>query len=205
MHVQGKYYAFVQSFRSDDLDIMVFNHNFSSHKLLGLIGSHRLARYHLAANVCMSPGFRSIDGVLIDSDLDRRLREATFVEDCWEMPFSSLGFSLGKRHIPEFSPIARTQLQISEEHVVFGAAVDYRQCTRDQIDCWIRVIERVPRSVLLLIPVGFDQIDSAGKQAFFGFISRLFQHRGLDVDRFESPPRSFPRMTKSLESSFMPM
>jgi predicted O-linked N-acetylglucosamine transferase (SPINDLY family) len=164
----------VDLMRSHQIDILVELAGQSGANRLNLL-QERLATHQLTGiGYPPTTGLSSIDGKFLDphivtEDSSRYYTEAPFVLDGSFWCFD-----------PKVQPeICLEPPAIKNGYITFACAGNIAKITQPIMDCWVKILNRVPDSRLLMRSISFED------EAALEFIASRFQLSGMDMTRVE--------------------
>lgn len=177
----------VQAVREDDLDILLFGNNLTA--VSGpalLLASHRLARFQ-GVHFCnpVTSGLRNVDFFILGNRLllGRDPCSEAFSEHVLDIPGSGICFDLPEPYAADAPALTRARLGVPEQASLFLSGANFFKITPELRRLWIRVLNSVPDSVLVLYPFGPAWASSYPKQIFSEDLKRGFAECGVDPER----------------------
>ena len=177
----------VQAVREDDLDILMFGNNLTPVSGTALLlASHRLARSQ-GVHFCnpVTTGLRNMDFFILGNRLllGRDPCSETFSEHVLDIPGSGICFDLPELYAAGVPALSRARLGVPEQACLFLSGANFFKITPELLRLWIRVLNSVPNSLLVLYPFGPAWGSSYPKQIFLEDLKRVFGECGVDPER----------------------
>ena len=162
----------VQQIRDEDLDILIVGANVTS--MIAGVSTYalfRLARVQVALSASpLTTGFTNND-VFLTAALNEPPEDPQerYTEEACVMAGMSSYFAYQYDRDPQTLPISRHNLGLPEDAVVFMSATYYYKLLPELMDSWLRIMQAVPGSYLIMMPLR----DGQGYYAIEPFIARV--------------------------------
>lgn len=176
----------VQIIRDDDLDLLLFASNITAvTNQVTSLALHRLARIQLASVASVvTTGMNSIDYYLSSEFTDPSLSaEDHYSERLVKLPGTVHCFSYGTELSSSNLVIAREELGIRDDQVVFCSGANFFKITPELLQTWLKILLNVPNSLLLLMPFGPNWSNSYPKSYFQEYLQNAFVDAGLSEEQ----------------------
>ena len=172
--------------RADDLDLLLFGTNLSAvTNEATLLGGMRLARSQIAS-VCSptTTGLRHID-VVLSAEENEPAPDADkhYTETLWRMPGSINVYSYRYDTEPVTIDFSRAILKISDDTIVFFSGANFFKIIPELSLSWAKILERVPNSILVLMPFNPNWASHYQRLPFVTRIKQQFSELGVDTAR----------------------
>ncbi len=144
----------VSQIRSHDLDIAVICDNVTSvfHKA-AVIAAHRIARIQITTPASpVTTGFRNIDFMLTGQYNEPTAAAEQYSERLLILPGSASYLNLLAPGPGPHCTASRAEIGIPDEAVMYFSMAAYDQLHPRLLKSWIRILQQVPGSVLMLMP-----------------------------------------------------
>ena len=172
--------------RADDLDLLLFGLNLSTiTREATLLGGMRLARSQIAS-VCspVTTGLRHMD-VVLSAEENEPAPDADkhYSEMLWRMPGSINVYAYQYDTEPATIDFSRSSLQITGDTIVFFSGANFFKIIPELSLSWAKILERVPNSVLVLMPFNPNWTSHYQRLPFVTRIKQQFSELGVDTAR----------------------
>ncbi|WP_413173381.1 glycosyltransferase [Anabaena azotica] len=178
--------AQIETIREDDLDILFIASNVTAvTNDIFILATHRLARIHITSGgSVVTTGMRNMDyfisGTLTDPSPNA---QEHYQEKLIKLEGSAHCFSYGSEEGKITTPVERDNLGIPEDAVVFISGANYFKIIPELIETWVKIIDQVPNSVLVLFPFGPNWSPNYPKQKFINYLQTTFTKNNLATAR----------------------
>lgn len=178
--------AQVNTIRSDDIDILFIATNVTAiTNQIFLLASFRLGRIQVTSGASVvTTGMRNIDyyisGTLTDPS---PTAQDQYQEKLIKLEGSAHCFSYGTEEGKITTPIERNNLGIPEDAFVFISCANYFKIIPELVETWVKIINQVPNSVLVLLPFGPNWSNNYPKTQFINHLNSIFIKYELETER----------------------
>jgi len=171
--------------RSQDLDIAFFCTNITCVcNPMSLIAMHRIARIQIPYASATTTGLRHADYFVSGTLSEPANSQEQYTErlEFFDGPF--LCYSLaGRPLVPEAPAFQRNEIDISEDAIVYISGANFHKILPEVEDAWLRILDRIPESILLLYPLNPFWSMEYPLQAFWERLKRSCARHGIDDAR----------------------
>ncbi|MFM6505980.1 MAG: glycosyltransferase [Dolichospermum sp.] len=178
--------AQVNTIRSDDIDILFIATNVTAiTNQIFLLASFRLGRIQVTSGASVvTTGIRNIDyyisGTLTDPS---PTAQDQYQEKLIKLEGSAHCFSYGTEEGKITTPVERNNLGIPEDAFVFISCANYFKIIPELIETWVKIINQVANSVLVLLPFGPNWSNNYPKTQFINHLNSIFIKYELETER----------------------
>lgn len=178
--------AQVNTIRGDNVDILFIATNVTAiTNQIFLLASFRLGRIQVTSGASVvTTGIRNIDyyisGTLTDPSLTA---QDQYQEKLIKLEGSAHCFSYGTEEGKITTPVERNNLGIPEDAFVFISCANYFKIIPELIETWVKIINQVPNSVLVLLPFGPNWSNNYPKTQFINHLNSIFIKYELETER----------------------
>ncbi len=178
--------AQVNTIRGDNVDILFIATNVTAiTNQIFLLASFRLGRIQVTSGASVvTTGIRNIDyyisGTLTDPS---PTAQDQYQEKLIKLEGSAHCFSYGTEEGKITTPIERNNLGIPEDAFVFISCANYFKIIPELVETWVKIINQVPNSVLVLLPFGPNWSNNYPKTQFINHLNSIFIKYELETER----------------------
>ncbi|MFM5891315.1 MAG: glycosyltransferase, partial [Dolichospermum sp.] len=150
-----------------------------------LLASFRLGRIQVTSGASVvTTGIRNIDyyisGTLTDPS---PTAQDQYQEKLIKLEGSAHCFSYGTEEGKITTPVERNNLGIPEDAFVFISCANYFKIIPELIETWVKIINQVANSVLVLLPFGPNWSNNYPKTQFINHLNSIFIKYELETER----------------------
>jgi len=176
----------VQTIRADDLDVLFIGTNIAAvtHPIT-VLAAYRLGRLQATCfNSPVTTGLRNMDYYLTGKLCEPSAQgQSHYRERLITMEGTGFCFSYTVESYTKTIEIDRASLNISESATVFISATNFFKLIPELREIWVKILVKVPNSVLILLPFGPTWSDSYPVDLFIKNMQALLARHGVDGTR----------------------
>jgi FkbM family methyltransferase len=182
----------VAKLRLDDLDMAVFSTNLTyfNHPLTQ-IAAHRVARIQVSTIASpVTTGLRNIDAMIsgeLNETADARKHYTEFLV-CLPGALNCYPFQYMLKGLAPPESISRAKIGIPDDVTLFISTANFFKLLPEVTELWFKILHRVPRSRLLLMPFGPNWSSSYPVDLFLTRLRRQLADAGVSADRMHLLP-----------------
>lgn len=184
----------VQLIRKMDLDVLLIGTNICARQSASfLLSLFRLARTQIVSYCCpVTTGLRSVDAFLSGSFVCTKDSPRQFTEKLLQLPGPPGCMDYRHDRTPPVHRFSKADFGVPEDAVLFVSGANCFKILPEMQEVWAEILERVPRSRLLLHPFNPNWTNKYPELRFQESFLKTLSKRGIDLDRLVVSTHKLP-------------